>query len=289
LETIKPVNTLTIRRMSIPDLPFCSQLVQEAGWNQLEDDWQRAINLDPEGCFVAEIEGDPVATTTTCRFGNVAWIAMVLVAGRARNRGIGQQITSHAIQYLEGIGMATIRLDATVFGQGLYSKLGFLPEYELVRFTGICPEHNAFPGMMNRAFPPDEATTRIAELDTQITATPRAPFLRMLMQQAPFEHLTGEKGEVIAYAGTRAGRNATQIGPAAALDAAAGTQICDIVSVGLAGQNIHIDVPVVNHAAMRWAAAQGFTEQRRFVRMYKGVKINDMPELIWATSGPEKG
>jgi GNAT superfamily N-acetyltransferase len=289
LETIKPDNTLTIRRMTVHDLPFCSQLVQEAGWNQLDEDWLRAMKLDPEGCFVAEMDGHPVATTTTCRFGNVAWVAMVLVAGRARNQGIGQQIVSHAVQYLEGLGMATIRLDATAFGQGLYTKLGFVPEYELVRFTGICPEQNAFPGMMNRAFPPDEATARIAELDRQVTATQRADYLRMLIEQAPFEHLTNEKGKVIAYAGTRAGRNATQIGPAAASTSVAGAQICHVVSAGLAGNNIYMDIPVVNNDAMRWAATQGFTEQRRFIRMYKGVKINDMPELIWASSGPEKG
>lgn len=275
--------------MTKSDFAFCSRLVQEAGWNQSEADWDRAMQLGHEGCFVAELDGQPVATTTTCRFGNVAWIAMVLVDTRARNRGIGQQIVGHAVDYLEQLGAATIRLDATRFGQGLYTKLGFKPEYELVRFAGICAERDAFRGMTSRAFPPDEATLQITALDRLITATPREGFLRMLMQQAPFEHLTDENGQLTAYSGTRQGRNATQIGPAAALTADAGAQVCDLVSAGLAGQSIYIDIPVLNDAAMRWAISQGFSEQRRFVRMFKGARLSDKPELMWASSGPEKG
>ena len=65
--------------MTIDDLRLGLRLTRQAGWNQTESDWLRFIDMEPEGCFVAELNGSSVGTTTTCIFDKVAWIAMVLV------------------------------------------------------------------------------------------------------------------------------------------------------------------------------------------------------------------
>ncbi len=127
---------IEIRRMTIDDVSLGMRLKEQAGWNQIEADWRRFLALEPDGCFVAELDGEPVATTTTCVFGTVAWIAMVLVDKPARHQGIATRLVDHAVQYLEDRGVETVRLDATPLGRPVYERLGFLAEYELVRLQG---------------------------------------------------------------------------------------------------------------------------------------------------------
>ena len=115
------------------DVPLGLMLTRQAGWNQLEADWLRFLDMQPQGCFVAELEGRPVGTTVTCILGPVAWIAMVLVDVGARRQGVATALLKHAIDFLDGQGVKTIRLDATAAGRPVYEKLGFAPEYQLTR------------------------------------------------------------------------------------------------------------------------------------------------------------
>ena len=72
--------------MTTLDIPLGMRLKQQAGWNQLAADWSRLIDMQPDGCFVAECDGTPVGTVATCVFGDVAWIAMMLVDDRSHAR-----------------------------------------------------------------------------------------------------------------------------------------------------------------------------------------------------------
>ncbi|SEJ84987.1 Acetyltransferase (GNAT) family protein [Dyadobacter sp. SG02] len=273
------------------DVQFGMQLVQQAGWNQLEADWHRALALHPEGCFLAEqnvaTDGTaPVGTVTTCIFGGVAWIAMVLVDTAARNQGIGQKLMERAIGHLDGLGIETQRLDATILGKGLYEKLGFQEEYEVVRMKGIPKMRGSLD---DEAMPwtQDTSVPLILDLDFRITGTHREAFLHSLLRTNIFYYSMFE--DDLAYAGSRKGRNAVQLGPAVASTPEAGRQICDAMLHHFNGLPIFIDIPAPNKAALRWASANGLEEQRRFVRMYRGKKLIDHPESIWASSGPEKG
>ncbi|MBN2315989.1 MAG: GNAT family N-acetyltransferase [Sedimentisphaerales bacterium] len=126
--------------MTKDDLGLGVRLTQEAGWNHLESDWLRFYNLGSEGSFVAEFEGRAVGTTMTFISDRIAWIAMVLVEKKSRGKGVGTALLKHALDYLETPEIETVRLDATHLGRPLYEKLGFMPEYEVVRFKGIAPQ-----------------------------------------------------------------------------------------------------------------------------------------------------
>lgn len=281
--------------MTPDDLSFCSHLVKEAGWNQVDADWLRAMDLEPTGCFVAEANHVPVATTTVCCFENIAWIAMVLVDKKVRGQGIGKLIVEHAIAYLDAKGIETIRLDATSLGQGLYKKLGFREEYEVIRFAG-----SPVPGIpaagiretenIRRIFTEDPIMDEVVRLDEEATATFRRSFINSFAKtnSLPF-YCSITDGAVTGYAGCRTGINAIQIGPVAACVPESGYRLLDQIVSHFPGKPMYIDIPAQNTPALHWAATNGFTEQRRFIRMYRGFKIHDSPELIWASSGPEKG
>ena len=48
---------LTLRLMTPGDIELGMRLKGQAGWNQTPADWQRFLELEPNGCFVAEWDG----------------------------------------------------------------------------------------------------------------------------------------------------------------------------------------------------------------------------------------
>ncbi len=276
--------------MRTEDLPLCRRLVSEAGWNQTDGDWTRAMKLDPDGCFVAESGTVAMATTTCCRFGETGWIAMVLVDPAYRGLGIAGKLVQHAIACMQRAGVKSIRLDATAMGQKVYRKLGFREEYEVIRYEGIAGKE--VPGIaLQTVLPTDTLMDEIAGLDRKATGADRRAFLENLdmTKAAAYCLKTDREGTAEGYAGFRMGRNAVQVGPAVAFTEHAGQMLLDAVLAGFPGSACFIDIPAENKPAIRWAESRGFKIQRSFIRMYLGEKPLDRPDWIWACSGPEKG
>src|SRR5689334_13481661 len=97
----KTKDGLEIRRLSQGDIPAAMRLKELAGWNQSDRDWQRLIELEPEGCFAAWVGDHMVATTTTTTYGQaLAWVGMVLVAPEYRRLGIATSLMRQALGYL---------------------------------------------------------------------------------------------------------------------------------------------------------------------------------------------
>src|SRR5206468_2617899 len=112
-------------------------LSEQAGWNQTESDWQRFLQLQADGCFVGEWQRAAVATAVAFVFGDVGWIAMVLVEASMRGRGVGTAMLRHAMRFLEDHGVVSLRLDATPMGLPLYRPLGFVEQFQLARYEGV--------------------------------------------------------------------------------------------------------------------------------------------------------
>ncbi|NUQ63126.1 MAG: GNAT family N-acetyltransferase [Pirellulales bacterium] len=278
---------IRIRTMSEADLPLGMRLKAQAGWNQTEADWRRVLQLEPEGCFVAEYHGEPVGTTAAVTFGRVAWIMMVLVDEAVRGRGIGTRLMQHAIDYLAARAVPTIRLDATPLGRPVYERLGFQAEYQLARF-----QHNG----LKRQADPDrlpataEQLDAICALDQRATGADRSRLIRRLYHEQPSAFAVASRGESVAgYRAFRTGAHATQIGPAVAASAEIGQALLDGTIAQLGPVPMFVDIPLENRPAVEWANEGGFTLQRHLTRMWKGERVEDRPAELWASFGPEKG
>ncbi len=278
---------MTIRRMTANDLSLGLRLSAQAGWNQTEADWRRFLKLEPEGCFVAIWGEEPVATTAAFVFGPVGWIAMVLVDEAFRHRGIASRLVEHALNYLAGRGVRTTRLDATPLGRPVYERLGFRPEYSLVRMQGVMGPPADGSGFASLS---SDQRRAIGDLDQDITSTPRQRLIQALYDERPAATAAEFTPAGLAgYAMWRPGRRAAQIGPALALSPQAGVTLLDQIRQQCPAGPVFADVPTDNAAAIAWFKSWAFTVQRDFTRMYRGRRIEDFPERIWAGSGPEKG
>lgn len=276
----------TIRPMTVADLPRGLALSRQAGWNQTESDWQRFLDLEPDGCFVAELDGTPVGTTTTCISGPVAWIAMVLVDVNARRRGVGSALLRRALEFLDGRSVQTVRLDATAAGQRVYEKLGFVPEYPLARYEGVA----SCSGTQCNAVPMTEALLPgLIAFDHRCTGTRRTKLLERFSQEFPEAMRILCKGEEIeGFVCTRPGANATQVGPCVA-SPEVGAALLGAALGRCAGRRVFVDVPCDNAGAVEVVESAGLTVQRRFTRMYRGKPVSGHVHTLWASSGPEKG
>ena len=280
------MNTVRIRTMTTDDLALGLRLSRQAGWNQTEADWLRLLYFEPEGCFVAELDGSAVGTTTTCVLGQVAWIAMVLVDENHRRRGIGTHLLREALDHLDSRQVPTIRLDATELGRPVYEKLGFIPEYDLARYHGIAP---SCPAPLTVAEATSDAYPDIIEFDKVITGTNRQKMLIRLFEEFPQGLRTLPRhGKIEGYVTMRPGASAVQIGPCVATNDAGSILLCDALD-RCAGEHVFIDIPLDNTGAVKIAESSGLGIQRRFTRMYRGKKVTDTIEALWASSSPEKG
>jgi len=277
---------LDVQIMTEADLPMGMRLKADNGWNQTESDWRRYLELQPDGCFVAVLNGESVGTVTTCIFGSVAWIAMMLVDSAHRGKGVGKALMRHALKFLEGQQARTIRLDATALGQPLYEKLGFVAEYSLNRYEGILPAAESVPGVEPlHAGDMDDAL----ELDRVVTKTDRRKlFLRLAKEFPNAFRAVRRDARLEGFLATRPGARALQVGPCLA-NSTAGLLLLDDARHRFGGSRVYIDVPAGNAAAARWAEQAGLAVQRRLLRMCRGPALDEQVNLLWSSSGPEMG
>lgn len=277
---------ISIRRMTATDIPFGMRLKEEVGWNQTEADWRRYLELEPDGCFVAECDGNPVGTTTTCIFGPVGWIAMVLVESSRRGQGIGKALMHHALSELETSGVASVRLDATPLGQPLYEKLGFKVQCHLVRFQGLLPTRDPPKGVQPamRARWDD-----LIRFDGAATRTNRRKLLEHLFAaESESVRCVESGGGISGFLAARQGSRALQLGPCVANETAGPLLLADACHRH-AGKYAYLDVPIGNGAATSFVHGLGLTIQRQLTRMCRGPDVREDIARLWASSGPEKG
>jgi GNAT superfamily N-acetyltransferase len=284
--------------MTLADIPLGLKLARQAGWNQIEADWRRFLAMQPDGCFVGELDATAVATTAAFIFGPVAWIAMVLVEAEFRRQGVATALLKHALDFLDSRGVKTVRLDATAAGQPVYAKLGFVPEYPLTRYMGAAPVGCAVHTFSPGGDMPAERCARhtlpfsagqIAAFDYRMTATSREKMLARLFEESPdLTQVWDQDGRLEGYITGRRGANATLIGPCIAT-AHAGPALLSAALACCADRPVFMDIPRDNAPAIEMVEKSGLGVQRHFMRMCRGERIRDHVEAIWASSGPEKG
>jgi GNAT superfamily N-acetyltransferase len=282
---------LHLRVLRPEDLPFADSLCAIAGWNQTLGDWRRFLEMEPEGCVLAEWNGSPVGTATTLRYASeVAWIGMMLVHPGHRRRGIGRALLNHCIAWLQARRMRCIKLDATPAGKQVYDGLGFKSEWTLARW-----EHAGL-----QVAKPADARLRpwqvsdlrfIASLDAAAFGVSREKLAEALASQSLLALvLETAPSRVAGYGFIRPGSRATYLGPIVAASDQVGLQLVQALLANTTGETVFWDIPDANTAAVDWARQHGFIQQRMLTRIYLGENsAPGNPRQQFAIAGPEVG
>lgn len=244
-----------IRCLQSGDLADCMRLKAAAGWNQTEADWRALLAAAPDGCFGMDVGGRVESTATAVIHEGTAWIGMVLTDPAARGRGYATALLEHALRWVDGQGVETVKLDATAQGEPLYRKLGFVDEAPIERWAGEVaeggPVAGRYAGPLRHAAIPVDA-------------------------QAECEG---------AWGAGRAGSAAWYFGPCYGTDDAA----VEAVARRLAGGRGRVFWDLFPaHAAAGVAGRMGFAPVRRLLRMVRGRAVAT-PSDVYAIAGFEWG
>ena len=212
-----------VRVLGPTDLRAAAALALEAGWNQVEADWR--IFLELGHVMGVDVPGrGVVATAATLPLGpELGWIGMMLVRTPFRRQGLGRQLLGQCILDLAAQGL-TPGLDATAAGRELYQRYEFHDAWAITRWRR--ERAAAPPALPEPAVEVRTATAAdldlIAALDRRAFGYERRSVLARLLERAPrLAALALRRGEPCGFLLARDGREALQLGPLVATDAAA--------------------------------------------------------------------
>lgn len=269
------------RRLRHDDLTAGLARSTEPGWNQNAEDWCWMLHTGTG--LAVEDGGKVIATGLTLPYQTFGWIAMILVAGTHRRRGIATDLLRRCMQHCAEGGMVA-GLDATEAGRPVYLPLGFRDVYPLSRMVAEKPR-----GAVAGVRPMTEADLpAVCAYDRAVFGADRSGLLRQLWQRWPdAAWVAGEP--VRGFCLGRNGRTAHQIGPLSARDEATAVALLNAALAAVPGR-VLIDA-ADHHAGFRAALdAAGFTRQRGYVRMLLNrTEPLDKPADVYAIAGPELG
>src|SRR5260221_52642 len=212
-----PASQLSLRNMTVDDIPVGLGLCRASGWNQLESDWRVFLNWNPPACRVAERDGKIVGTIAALRYGDrFTWLSMVLVEPTERGVGIGTHLLREELALLRE---DCVRLDATPLGQPLYARNGFVDEYPIRRMSSTVHAGD-FVAVPTSIHPMREEDLQdVLPFDRVVFGADRSRLLRALFQIAPgYAWISGKAGSIEGYSFGRPGFLYEQLGPVIAQD-----------------------------------------------------------------------
>ena len=267
-----------LRLLRPADLGGAVELSRLANWNQTIEDWEMFLRLDPQGCFVIELDGQIVATTTLfCYENRLAWIGMVLTRPDYRRRGFAKRLMQVALERASDLEIESIKLDATADGQPLYEKLGFKTEQVIERWfrEGQSTIASAQPAL--RTVPPP------LEMDYEAFGADRARLLQELASRNPPDSIAE------AYNFSRNGARCRYLGPCVARDRKSARTVIEHTLQTSPESSWYWDLLSTNQNAIDLAAEFGFAPQRRLERMVLGDSIVKNDQMVYAIAGFELG
>jgi predicted N-acetyltransferase YhbS len=274
--------------MAARDLDFAVAQTAREGWASARSMFENHLAHDPDGCFVAEEAGRQVGMVTTTRYRHGAWIGNLIVEPASRSRGIGRALMRRGLDRLEGSGVATVRLDGDPPGIPLYRDLGFVDEWESLRFAGVATPG---PGSGNVAALDSGDLESVAALDAEAFGDDRRRWLRLQLRHARSAFVLRQGGTVTGYLLVGPSDRGLRIGPWVARDATAAVRLLRAARrTSEPGQPLTLGVPAPNGAARELLLASGFEPTPSSLRMIRGPRAaGGRPELVFAIGGGAVG
>lgn len=284
---------MRLRIMNEQDVPGGLRLNTLSGWNQTTADWQRFLKNSPLGCFVMEHEGQIVGTATTIPYeSRFAWIGMVLVDPEYRKQGIGTALLQKTIEHLDDSHIRSMKLDATPQGKPIYTKLGFVEEYEIERWILKRPPGAIRTTPAPTCTPLDEMRReQILRLDKELFGADRSFLLRALCEEAPEFATAVWEGELVqGYAFGRRGLFADHLGSWMARTRAAAEKLLQAFLAKSLRETLLVDCMKSSSMAVELLRGCGFAPSRPLTRMVRGPNVYPgKPDSFCAILGPEFG
>lgn len=272
-----------LRTMQAADLEACHRLTLALKWPHRLDDWQFVESLGSG--FV--IDGaNPDAALTGVAGSGLLWrygashasLGMVIVAGALQGLGLGRQLME---RLLSEAGARSVLLNATLAGQPLYEKLGFVATGKVHQHQGSLSQAPlvALPaGVRIRPLGVND-TPRLLALDQRASGLDRSAVISALMEVSEGIAIADELG-LLGFALVRRFGHGRVIGPVVAPDAEHAKALISHWINTHSGNFMRVDAPEhADYAGLSdWLSDIGLTRVDTVVSMCRGTPPQGDPQ-----------
>jgi len=284
---------LSIRPFEEKDIGFAYEMTVREQWNVSRADIKRMFNYEPNGCFIAEAKGSRVAHVFTVNYGSLGWIGLLIVEAEYREKGIATLLMKKAIDYLLHSGVETIKLEAVPEIADLYRKLGFVDEYDSLRFMG--KSRKTIPLQSDSTIHMQkEKIEEIAKFDAAYFGAGRTTVLMSLCQENPNLCFASYKdSKIVGYLMCRRAEEGYNVGPFVCEPEESRTAR-DLLARCMrelgSETSVYLGVPAVNEGTVEILREFGFEQYSKSIRMRLGKNLrNERPSGVFAIGGAMKG
>lgn len=255
-----------LRTMDEDELARVLDWAADEGWNPGLDDAAAFFAADPQGFFMAEDGGSPVAAISVVNHSDdFAFLGLYLCRPSHRGRGIGYALWQHAIDHA---GSRTIGLDGVPDQQDNYARSGFVRAGETTRYSGMIAGADA--GGIAPAQPADIAA--LVALEADASGARKPAYLSAWFTQTPHRVtlLSRRDGVPSGCVTVRKCRDGAKIGPLIATDGDQARALIARAALEFDGPVI-LDVPASAEPLHGLCRAQGMAPGFETARMYRGA------------------
>ncbi|SFO10373.1 hypothetical protein SAMN03159463_01119 [Mesorhizobium sp. NFR06] len=274
----------TIRTLTASEVGTLVDWAAREGWNPGIGDAAALRTADPEGFIGAFVGGEMVAGISAVAYGSgFGFIGLYICRPDRRGEGHGKAVWDAGMARL---GNRIIGLDGVAEQRANYQRMGFVPAYETVRFSG---RPAGLPGGADIRPVTAAGMAEIFAYDRQCFPAPREAFLREWLQPPRIALLCAGPAGIAGYGVARRCREGFKIGPLFADGTDLALALVANLSEAIAGEALHIDVPASQVAFTAALQAAGLLPGFTTTRMYKGGKPGSAPSMVFGITTLELG
>lgn len=258
-------DTIAVRRMNKKDLQLAVEWARNEGWNPGLHDADPFYAADPNGFFIAEINGEPVGTASAVAYDDrYGFLGFYIVKEELRHLGIGMKLCDALLEYM---GDRVYGLDGVVAMLDKYvQQMGVAIAHYNARYEGV--------GRPAEATLADISSVPFEELeryDRRFFPAPRTAFLQSWISRPGSQgRVVTDGGRLVGYGLLRPCFRGFKIAPLFADT----PEIADQLFRELAGlavdQPVFLDIPVCNQAAQELVGRYQMQKVFETARVYRG-------------------
>ena len=277
---------MAIREMTAGDVQEALVLTNSENWGFDESDFNRILEIWPGGSFVDEEGGRVVGLLTTAAYRQTAWIGNVVVEDKERSSGLGTALVRHALDYLDSLEIASVRLYAYEGLEGFYERLGFKALSAFASYRGrIRAARRRYPA--DRMTPED--LPEIARLDRYSFGDDRLPLLARILSEFPESCLVlRSQGEIVGYAMAMTSDRLTSIGPVVSIGPGCERDLLESIAGVLEGRECFLAAPTTSPFIPIFLEL-GLEESFRVTSMERGQAASGALDTVLGIGALEKG
>jgi hypothetical protein len=267
---------LRFRSLLRPELDQLVEWAAGEGWNPGLDDAEVFWATDPDGFIAAELDGEFVGGGSVVSYGGeYGFMGFFIVRPGLRQQGLGAPLWFHRRDVLRGRlhPGAAIEMDGVFTMQPFYARGGFEFQHRDLRFEGRAQAVRPAGGPLAGELRPvaELPFEEVEGFDREHFPAPRPAFLEMWIRR-PGGHALGFVGPdgLMGLGVSRPCRRGHKIGPLFARTPAVADHLFSALCERIEGEDVQIDVPEPNAAAVSLARAHGMREVFGCARMTLG-------------------